>query len=257
MSLKTFSKFYYGHEVTTENNLLDFDEGSGEVTAELEAGFYSLTEYAAEIQRALNDAGALTYTVTIDRDLRELTISASAVFSLLVTTGSHVGASVWAMAGFSGADRTGASTYTGDLASGSVYYPQFILQDHIASDKWRQAADASVNRSASGRVEVVKFGSIKYVQFSIKFATDIDQGYGGPIRSNPNGVSDLEAFMNYLITKGPFEYMPDESDSATFETLILEASPDFSEGTGFKLKELYDKNLPEVFETGILKARVI
>jgi hypothetical protein len=38
---------------------------------------------------------------------------------------------------------------------------------------------------------------------------------------------------------------------------LLESSPDYSDGTGYKLKELFDKNLPDIYETGILKLRIV
>lgn len=160
--------------------------------------------------------------------------------------------------GFTAVDRTGASTYTGQGQAGSQYTPQFILQSHISSDNWQEAADASVNKTASGRVEVIKFGIVKYVQFQIKFATNIAQPPNfGPIRHNPNGVENLQTFMRYIIQRAPFEYMPDEDAPSTFQTIVLESDPESSTGTGYKLKELYDKNLPGYFETSVLKCRLV
>lgn len=258
MSLRTFSKFYYGHTVDETNNKINFKEGGGaELTATLNIGSYSLTDYCAEIKRALDVAGALTYTVTVSRTTRIITVATTSTISLLTTSGTNASESAFSMMGFSGADKTGSSSYAGSGASGSVYSPQFILQDHISSDNWQQSVDAVVNKSASAQIEVVRFGIESFIQFSIKFATNINQPSAGPITSNTSGVSQLVTFMQYLITKAPIEYMENSSNPSTYETIILESTPDSQSGTGYKLKEMYDKGLPGYFETPILKMRVV
>lgn len=256
--LTEYSKFYFGFVVTDINYQLDFKEGVGpELTAELNIGEYSLTDFVDELKRAFDDAGALTYTVSVDRDTRFITISAGSTFSLLVSSGSHLGNDGYPLMGFTTSDRTGASTYTGDSPAGSEYKPQFKLQSYISSDNWQQAADSSINKMASGRVEIVKFGTEKFLQFQIKFITDIDQGCIGPIRNNPDGLEDIQEFMQFIVNRTPIEFMPDEGNTSLFQTLIFEASPDVQTGTGYKLKELYDQNLPGYFETAILKFRLI
>ena len=66
--IKTKSKFYYGHTIDIDNNLLDFKEGAGaELTATLSVGEYSLTNFVTELIRALNDAGSLTYSGSLNR----------------------------------------------------------------------------------------------------------------------------------------------------------------------------------------------
>lgn len=256
MSLTTFSKFYYGYEVTTENYQLDFSEGGSELTAELTVGFYTMTTFCTEVQRAMRAAGALTYTVTVSRSTRAITIAAGSNFTLKVSSGSHIGNSPWSLMGFSGADKSGASTYTGGAASGYSYAPQFILQDHIPTTNWKKASQATVNKTADGRVEVVKFGDEQFMQCNIKYVTDITQD-GTIIQTNASGVANLRSFMDWLIEKAPIEYMADASTTSTYENLILESTPDDSKGTGYKLKEMYDKGLPGYFETGTLVFRVI
>lgn len=55
--IRTKSKFYYGHTIDSDNNLLDFKEGAGtELTATLNVGEYSLTDFVTEVARALNAA---------------------------------------------------------------------------------------------------------------------------------------------------------------------------------------------------------
>jgi hypothetical protein len=256
MSLSTFSKFYYGYEITTDNYIINFDEGGSELSAEVAVGAYTFTTFLTAIETALNSAGALTYTVTGNRTTRIITIAASGNFSLLTSTGTQLGASPFSLMGFTGADRTGDDTYAGNTAAGSSYAPQFILQDHVATTDWKMASQATVNKTADGRVEVVKFGDEQFMQANIKYATDIGQD-GVVIHTNASGVANLRTFMEWLIKKYPIEYMADVDTVATFENLILESSPDSQNGTGYKLKELYDIGLPGYFETGILKFRVV
>lgn len=254
--LQTYSKFYYNYVVTDLNYILNFDEGGPELTALLNAGEYTFTDFATEIERALNDAGALTYTVTANRTSRTITVAASGTFSLLVSSGTSAGVSPFALMGFTGADRTGSATYTGNTTSGSEYRPQFKLQNYISSDNWQQAADASVNKTASGRVEVVKFGIEKFVQMQIRYITEIDQDCGGPIRNDPSALDNVQDFLQYAVLRTPLEFMPDENTPATFQTIIFDLSPASQTGTGYKLKELYDKDLPGYFETDVLKFRL-
>lgn len=255
MSLTTFSVFYYGHKITDDNYLIDIDEGSGEINVELPIGSYTLTTFVDVLESALNDFGTLTYSVTLDRNTREITISASASFDLLVSTGSSVGTSAWSIIGFSGSDRTGASTYTGNISSGSAYFPQYILQDHVSSDNYKKAVMSTVNESASGELEIVRFGTVRGVQFDIKYATDIPMD-GKLIKNNPAGVNDLNSFMDYVTDGNKIEFMEDESDRNTFQTLIIDSTPQSKDGIEYKLKELYDKGLPNFFETGTLQFRV-
>lgn len=255
--IQTYSIFYYGHIVDETNYIVNFKEGAGpEFSAEIRNGSYTLTSYAQAVQDALNDAGALDYTVTVDRATRLISVNATGVFSLLVLSGSASGISAFPMIGFSGSDRTGSTSYTGNVSSGKSYIPQFKLQDYIDSTHWKQSADKTVNKTSSGRIEVVRFGEERFMQCNIKFITSIPQP-NGVIKSNSTGLQDAIDFLSYLITKSPIEFIGDINNADIFESFILESAPDFTDGTGFRLKELYDKGLIDYYETGVLKFRVV
>jgi hypothetical protein len=256
MSLRTFSIFYYGHTITSDNFNLNFDEGGGELTAVLNIGEYSFTDFAAEIKRAMDAVGSLTYTVTANRVTQTITITSTAAFDLLITTGTQAGTSAFGLMGFTGPDLSGLSTYTGNTISGSAYEPQFILQDHIPTTSWQSTVDTSINKAADGNLEIVTFGTEKFLQCNIKYITDIPQD-AVVIKSTSSGYANAVAFMQYITTRSPIEYMADINTRTTFQTVRLESTPDFSNGTGFKLKELYDKGLPGYFETGNLMFRLI
>lgn len=254
MAVGTFSTFYYGQSVTNENFYLNFKEGAPELSASIQIGSYSITDFLVAVKTALDVAGALVYTVSVDRSTRLITISSTATFELLVTSGSQVGQSIWSLLGFSGADRTGASTYTGNLPCGSQYKTQFKLQDFTHSDDFQTKVDPTVLESASGTVETVNFGTRKIYEMSFKFITD-KPGDNYVIRNNQNGVSDARTFLQYITQKKPFEFMQDSGNTASFKKVILEATPTSVDGTGYKLVELVSQNLPGYYEINNVQMR--
>jgi len=258
MSLTTRSVFYTTAEITSSNQNLNFTEGAGpELTAVLAVGTFSLSDFIIKIKTALDAAGALTYTVTVDRDTRFITITTTSTFALLVLSGSQVGTGPFSLMGFNGADRTGASTYTGDSGAVTEYLPQFILQDHVAKENEQEAVHETINETGTGVIEVVKFGNKQFIEVNARYITDIPQGSGHPIETNLTGVADAQAFMRNIVKKGPFEIIPDRAVRATFDKVLLESTPDNRNGTGFKLRELYAQNMPGYFETGVLRLRVL
>ncbi len=259
MALNTKSAFYFGHVITDANYQLDFDEGSGEITAELNVGSYSLTEFITELERALNAASQLPqdYTVSVDRSTRLVTISASSSFSLLVSSGTHFGTSVFSLAGFTGANRASQTIHIGNSASGKEYLPQFELQEYVPSSNFKNPTSAAVNTSSSGVVEVVRFGNIQFMECNIKWVTNNDVSKADWIDNNPTAVEDLIEFLDNLIQKGIVEFMEDRSNRNTYETMILEKTRDSGDGVGYKLKELTSMKLPDWYETKLLTFRKI
>lgn len=257
MSLTTFSKFYFGHTVTTLNGSIDFSEGGPELQATLNPGDYTLEEYVVEVKRAMDAVGGQAYTVEVNRSSRVITISASGNFSLLTDTGTRTGSGAWSMMGYSdAADYTGTNTYDGDFGSGTEYLPQSILIDHIPAENFVEKTDAAVNESASGRVQVVTFGTTRFIQLQIRLATDLVIGSCQPqIETQANGVQNLRDFMDYIVTKAKFEFIPNRSVAGTFYKVILESTPKSRQGTAYQLDEL--KNAPGYFSTGKMVLRVV
>lgn len=254
--IQTWSQFFYDFEVTEAQRLISFDEGGPEFVVELTQGRYSLTDGLLEIASKMTDAGAQAYTVSMNRFTRAVTISAPANFTLRVATGSGVGNTAFSLVGFTGLNRTGSNSYVSNLSVGKSYTPQFKLQDWIDPEHNKRAVDATVKKSANGSVEVVTFGIERLIQAHIRFATNIPQD-GKVIRSNTGGVEALIDFMDWATLKAPIELIPDEQNPSTFYKVILERTPEFSNGTGFRLKELYDRNAPGYFETGVLGFLVV
>lgn len=257
MALGTFSAFYFGTKITVNNQNLNFNEGGGELTAVITPGTYSLTDFVTAIKTALDAASTLPqeYTVTVDRDSRQITISSSASFDLLIGTGSQIGTSPWSLMGFTGSvDLTSATTYTGGSGAGSEYITQFPLQDYVESQDNQERIDPSVNEGASGTIEIVSFGIRKFFEMSFRYITDKAQD-GKVIRNDSNGRSNARSFFETITERGEFEFMPDISNRSTFFKVLLESTPSSRQGTGFKLREMTAQSLPGYFEINNVRMR--
>jgi len=254
--IETRSSFFYIDPIDSTNFYLNFDEGSGELTAEISVGSYSHSELASPVEAALNNVGTLTYAVSFDRNTRRFSISASGPFSLLIATGTSVGNDAFPILGFTGPDVGPATSFTGNLQAGTEYKPQFWLQDWVDQADNQRAISPSVNKTASGQVEVVKFGTEKFFEFSIMLATDIPQGETNFIETDPNGVANLRSFLQFAVEKNNFEFMPDRDNKALFYKVLLESTEESPQGTGYKIKELYDRGLANYFESGKLVLRL-
>lgn len=254
----TYGKFYYGHSVTTTNRYLDFKEGAGpDLVATIDAGEYSLTDFCNKVSIALNNAGALTYTVTVNRITRIITISATGAFTLLCATGTNAGQSIWSLLGFDAVDTGSSATQVGDFASGSEWIPQYMPQDSVEFDNNQMHIDGTVKQSTDGTVEAVKFGTKKIMECNYKFITNTLQTSNSPILSDVSGVENARAFMEYAVTKADLEFIPNKNDPSVFTKCILESTAEDKDGLSFKLKEQYSQGLVGYYETGLLKFRKI
>ena len=258
--IDTFSKFYYNTKITARpyNGYMDVNEGAGEFQVSVKNKDYTLNTLIIAIQNALNNQGTLSYSVSVNRATRKITISADAPFDLLTNTGSSVGQSIWNLIGFdTSQDLTGQTSYTSITPVGSVYYPQFKLQSYVDEKDYREINQAKKNVAARGNiVEVINFGEARFFEFNIRFITNVPMD-GKVIKSNPTGVEDARDFLRYITALNEFEFMPDANDSDTFYKVLVESMPGYNDGTGYKLRENFDINLRDIYETGIITLRVV
>lgn len=255
MGIKTYSAFVYGHTVTDDNKYINFSEGSGELSAEIEIGSYTLDAYRDAVGLALNGAGSLDYTVTVDRATRKLTVSASANFDLLIASGFQLSISAFPLMGFTGADLTGQASYQGDISSGRYFEPQLFLQSFVDFKDNVKTLDASVNQSASGAVEVVSYGTVKFMECNITLQTNIPQGKGSVLKSDVAGYDNLRSFLSYCITKAPIEFIPDVNAPSIYTDCLLESTRESKDGVDFTVKELYSRGFSEYYESGLITFR--
>ena len=255
MTIKTRSVFYYVEGITSDNlylNFLEPNELNSELTAILQIGTYSMSQLVTEVQRALNDAGDITYTVSFDRDTRLVTISADDDFNLLVTTGSNSGASAYSLLGFT-VNKSGTDTYEGDEAFGSEYAPSYMLQSYKDADNNTDGIRASVNESASGVVEVVTFGNRAFYEMNVKWITDREIAKSSLFENNQNSLEDSRNFLDFCITKQNLEFMKDKDNRDVFNVVLLETTRKSRQGTSYELTEM--SSMDEWYETGLLKFR--
>lgn len=255
MAITTQSAFNYGHKITNDNQYINFSEdGIEELTAIVTVGSYTLEAFKDAVSTAINAKGGQLYTVTLDRATRKLTISAPGTFELWIDSGAQTNVSTYSLMGFSGADLTGLITYESNGPSGFQYLPQFLLQGFVDFEDEQRKATASVNESASGLVQVASYGDVKLMSCNITLASNIIPQVA--ITENATGVDDLRDFMVYSSNKNSLEFIPDVVNPSTgIISCLLEKTPEDKKGTGFKLKELYSRNLTGYFETGTLQFR--
>jgi len=258
MTINTRAKFYYVDPVTKDNQFINFIEplqDNVELTASVAVGSYTITELVNAVISAMNGVGKLTYTGVFDRDTRILTISSTENFNLLVTTGSNAGLSIYPLLGFT-ADKTGLSSYDSDDVMGTEFVPQFPLQSYKDSKDNKTAISPSVNESASGVKEIVRFGNRRQFTFNITLITDSKVGSSGPwLETNVNAVSEANAFMDFTTDQNPVEFMPDKDNTSDNVKILLDRTPQSRVGTDYELKELINKNLAGYYETGRLVFR--
>lgn len=253
--LNTRSKFYYGYVISDSNFYIDFNEGAGELTAELAVNSYTLQTLATELESKLNATGLDTYTVTVDRATRLYTISSSGTFSLLGATGTNSGESALSVLGFNAVDTLTAASQVSNSAAGTEFKPQFYLQKYISKEDFQESSFASINKSANGDVEAVTFGSNLFYEFSIEMQTDQVAVKNNFIEADASGVANLRNFLQYATTKSQFEFMPDRDDAGVFDKVILESIGRNRDGVGYKITEM--RGLQKYFQSGLIKLRVV
>ena len=251
--LNTMSKFYYGHHITTSNRDLPFNDGSGAKTATLNVGDYSLTEFITEISRALNAASTtVTFTVTVNRSTRLITIAGTGSFDLLLSSGAS--SNPFSLMGYtSGSDLTGTNTYTGNAVTGSEFLPQFKLQKYVAFGDEQRASHSNVATSANGTVQVINYGTDDFMTCEIAYQTN-NNTTGSAIENQTNGLDNLRTFLQYIVNKRKIEFIPDRDTPATFTKCMIESTSVSGDGTGYKLNE-YLGRLPGFYSSGTLKFR--
>lgn len=256
MTIQTKPRFYYVDPITVSNAFITLKEPTispAILTAQLRPGSRTMTDLMAELARALNEAGSLTYSASFNRSTRIVTITGSDTFELLIATGSF--SNPFTLLGFTLTDKTGASSYTGATAMGVSYVPQFFPQNFLAFEDNLASTESAVNESASGVVEVVSFGDLRLMEMELKYITDRPKVKGHVIDNNPNAVQEARNFLTHLIRKRPVEFMKDKDDVNTFQKVIIERTNKNKDGTAFELKEM--NRLNDYFETGKLVFRLL
>jgi hypothetical protein len=251
-TIKTLSRFYWGHTITSQNKALDFNEGAGELRANLKAGAYSATEFAAEIQRAMREVGSQNYVVSFNRTTRKITISAPITFSLLAGSGSRIGIGVWSLAGFTATDKTGTTIYTSENVSGNIYDPQYYLNEYKSDIHSIVLEDATADATPLGIAQIAKFGDGSRLPMNIRLITNLTLKNSGFV-INANGVNNFIDFIRYCMNKGRVEFMPDKDTPSQFTKCYLESTSEDKDARRFELKNMS----VDIYESGVLVFRKV
>lgn len=259
MENQVHSRFYYIDDITDTNYFINFREPNAanvELTALVPLGQYTPRELAIAVTNALNVAGTLNYSVTYSRQDNRYVISANDDFILLTQSGSNAGVSAYPVLGFNiDADKAQTDAIISDNEVAYIFEPQFWLQDYVPSRFNKSAVNGTQVISATGVVEVVSFGLQKKVELNIRYQNNRNER-SSALKASSVGIDDLEHFMDFLITKAPVEFIFNENNLNVFEDLILEQSPGFSDGLGYRLIEMTGQDLSGYYETGRLIFRV-
>lgn len=249
--IKTLPKIYYGYSVDSESIYINFSENGEEITATITSGNYTFTDLADEIATAMSDAGGQTYSVTTNRTDRTYTISAENDFEILFGTGSNMGLSVASVIGFLASDYTGANTYTGSTA-GSEYQPCFWPQSYRGLEDWKGYENATVNTSASGRVQTYSpSGLVSYMAFEFRFIRN-EAWNDSRFIDDASAIENVRSFLTYAITKSYVEFMEDGDNVDNYRTIMLDKTATSSTGTEFKL---IPDSILDSLRTGLLTFR--
>jgi hypothetical protein len=175
----------------------------------------------------------------------------------LKSTGSHAENPIYDVLGMTGGDVSGASSYTFSNPSGYQYRPQFYLLDYLAPEDNEQAVDGSINKSAAGVIEVVKYGLESFIEFTIDFINNDPRSDEQYIEQDLSGVENARSFMAEVIQKANIEFMPDRDDSSTFYTIQIERTQSNNLGLGYRLREKTQQGFVGYYSTGLLTFRLV
>lgn len=247
MTIKTRSAFLYDFEVLEADPNIYIDEGAGVLNIPATVGQYSAGDFITELETALNNGGTDTYSVTIDRVSRTITISSTGTFDVLPTI---TAVNTLTQAGFT-IDALAQASHTGDSASGKVYKPQFMLQNYIPFLNDVSSVRGVVSRSPDGTTKASNFGTDRFMSTEFTFITNKSLGV---IEYNANGLQDARDFMSYAITKNDMEFLEDR-DAQSFTKCVLESTSGSRDGLDYKIESLEKLGLIDVFRITSLKFR--
>lgn len=254
MALETRPEFFWFTPITIENYYLDFAEGGPTLFAQLTIGAKTPREVVEATATAMNAAGGQTYTVTLDRNTRLVTISAPGNFELYPDTGSHNATTMLKELGFT-TDRSGSNSYVADTQMGFTFRPQFLIQNFTPFENLEESTASVVNESAKGIIEVFKFGQRNFMRLRMLFVTDLDMGEGNIIETQASALANMRTYLQFATTKSPHDFVPNRSSPSIFTEMLLESTPRSKKGTGFEIREMTDRNLANYYDSGLLTYR--
>ncbi len=164
------------YEITDENNLMDFDEGGAELTAELDLGIYSAEDLASEIQLQMRAVGSVDQFCDYSESTHKITNSKTAgTLNLKIKSGTNKTTSPWKLIGYKpSADKTGSLSYEAD----NVIFDD-VDRDHVIRFTARGFKDDSVGTftgTANASIEIgADIDKVILINYMNKSPTVIDE----------------------------------------------------------------------------------
>lgn len=197
------------------NDRIDVQETSGvNLAASLTAGEYTLAGMAAEVKRALDAAGASTYTVTYNLSgtyQNKLTITSDGIgggglLKLMGATGPNVSRSALPTLSYTATDHTGALTYNSDAVAPAAVTLTF--DEDIRKPVPSKAPDASVTDASSG----VRQTLTRHIANTYKFSN---------VYVSESSMESWETFLDQCGCRGgQFDFYP-KSGTSTWVNFTL------------------------------------
>lgn len=252
MALRDKSLFLYGFTIDDSNQNLPFKISGGglELNAVIPASNYTLSTLLAAIKLAMETVDTTnTYTVTAVRTTsgnlqNRITIATSGAFlSLLFSTGSTAATSVRTVISFGATDRTGATTYTNSLTSGTALQTSWYANNYQPPLSYQRMI-GNLSVSANGQKEMVYWSTQYFITCEFKWES---QAYV---------LANWSLLIDWMIKQKPFEFTPETNVPNTFYSVTLEKAAADGKGIGFMMKEMLP-NFPFWYTTGMMEFRLL
>lgn len=252
MALQDKSLFLYGFTIDDSNQNIPFkiSGGGSELNAEVTPGDYTLSTLADAIETAMHEVDTSNvYTVTVNRTStgnlqNRITISTSGAFlSILFSTGSTAATSIRSVISFGSTDRTGATTYTNSLTSGTALQTAWYANNF----QWPTSYQRSI-----GNLSIAANGQKEFVYWSTQYFMTAEFKW----ESEANVLAYWAPLITWMIQQRPFEFTPETNVPNTFYSVTLEKSSADGKGIGFLMKEMLP-DYPFWFTTGAMEFRLL
>ncbi|MEN0059510.1 MAG: hypothetical protein AAGB31_11795 [Bdellovibrio sp.] len=252
-ALSSYSKIYYGPELTELKRSFTIKEDGIEKVAFLDPGCYLPSQFPLILQQAINAVSSQQYSVSLNRSTRLLTISAEGSFEVPLVSMFEDASNIASLVGFTqDADLTGSNSYTSLNPCCEEYAFQFPLQSYLSSRENASQIQAVKKKTITGIVEATSFGIERQVSFEAMYITDIVQDPRSIIRTKVEAVAGFLSLLDYCIRQEAIEFMEDENRPDVFEILTLASTEENQNGLGYRLIEEYDEGLPNYYRSGTL-----
>mgnify|MGYP003973132581 CR=1 FL=1 len=164
------------YNVDIYNNKIDFDEGSGELSATITPGQYTTSTLAVEVKTALETAGTLTYNVAFDTSSTfksSIGVTTGSV-NLLWETGTHAGETIGPIMGFLDINTGVAASHTSDSVYNLNILDYILIKSStFGGGNYNNIATTNYEDAGTSILAAVKintnFGSMQHLNDGIQY----------------------------------------------------------------------------------------